>query len=207
MNLDDIKNEWDKDSNENIDLPDSVGLLRGEQSPLEKIRRNMKLELFFQVAGIIIMGSLPEIYNVGYPLKMMYYLLYILLCPLTIYFFIRFYFFYNKIGKMNFSTKESLYELYYGMLLNIETYKTFTYMLIPNALIFGMIIRFNQYYQYSLSAFSGYDILGFKFWTYLIFFVIFLGLIYFLTEWWVKRMYGRYVVQIEEVIEEMREGL
>jgi hypothetical protein len=205
MNFDDIKNEWDKEPTKQIKLPNSVQLLDGGQSPVLKIRKNMERELVVQIIAIIFAGFIPTIVEMEPLLSVSFYLFFILLVALTAYFFIKFYFFYNKIGKMEWSTKESLYELYYGAKLNIEVYKSFTYMFVPYAIILGMFIRVNYYYKYSQSALTGDLFYGFQFSTYLLGFTFALGLVYFLTEWWVSQSYGRYVRQIEKVIEEMRE--
>lgn len=106
---------------------------------------------------------------------------------------------------MEFSTKESLYELYYGAKLNIEIYKSFTYLFIPYGIILGMFIRINLYYKFDWVAFSDGKFYGFSFGAYLIAFLFALALIYLLTESWVKKSYGKYVQEIEQIIEEMRE--
>lgn len=106
---------------------------------------------------------------------------------------------------MEWSTKESLYDLFYGAKLNIEIYKAFTYMFIPNALILGIFVIVNNFIRYELPIFSEGKFFGFSFTHYVFVFLLAFGFIYVLTEIWVKKSYGKYVKEVEVLIEEMRE--
>ena len=205
MNLDDLKNDWDQEPDGERSVPVSLRNLKGKQSPVEKIRLNMKRELVAQVAAVILGAVIPYVVQMNDMLRFPYYLFYILLLALTIYFFSKFYFFYNKIGRMEWSTKESLYDLFYGAKLNIEIYKAFTYMFIPNALILGIFVIVNNFIRYELPIFSEGKFFGFSFTHYVFVFLLAFGFIYVLTEIWVKKSYGKYVKEVEVLIEEMRE--
>lgn len=205
MNLDDLKNDWDQEPDGEGSVPVSLRNLKGKQSPVEKIRLNMKRELVAQVAAVILGAVVPYVVQMNDMLRFPYYLFYILLLALTIYFFSKFYFFYNKIGRMEWSTKESLYDLFYGAKLNIEIYKAFTYMFIPNALILGIFVIVNNFIRYELPIFSEGKFFGFSFTHYVFVFLLAFGFIYVLTEIWVKKSYGKYVKEVEVLIEEMRE--
>ncbi len=205
MNLDDLKNDWDQEPDGERSVPVSLRNLKGKQSPVEKIRLNMKRELVAQVAAVILGAVVPYVVQMNDMLRFPYYLFYILLLALTIYFFSKFYFFYNKIGRMEWSTKESLYDLFYGAKLNIEIYKAFTYMFIPNALILGIFVIVNNFIRYELPIFSEGKFFGFSFTHYVFVFLLAFGFIYVLTEIWVKKSYGKYVKEVEVLIEEMRE--
>ncbi len=205
MNLDDLKNDWDQEPDGEGSVPVSLRNLKGKQSPVEKIRLNMKRELVAQVAAVILGAVIPYVVQMNDMLRFPYYLFYILLLALTIYFFSKFYFFYNKIGRMEWSTKESLYDLFYGAKLNIEIYKAFTYMFIPNALILGIFVIVNNFIRYELPIFSEGKFFGFSFTHYVFVFLLAFGFIYVLTEIWVKKSYGKYVKEVEVLIEEMRE--
>jgi hypothetical protein len=61
------------------------------------------------------------------PMIAPYYLIYAIMVAISIYYLGKLLFFYNRLNKSTLNTKDSLYETYFDIRLNMELYKTFTF--------------------------------------------------------------------------------
>ena len=101
------------------------------------------------------------------------------------------------------TTKDSLYETYFDIRLNMELYKTFGFALTP-----FLVLYLLGFYFYALSKtqlsfnyeFSNGQLLGF--FAIVVFAVLTVGLS---LEWWVHKFYGKYATEIKKVIDELKE--
>ncbi|MCC9072590.1 hypothetical protein LNQ49_13470 [Flavobacterium sp. F-65] len=203
MDFNDIQNAWNEDKPKNIILPDTLEKLGSAHMPLDKIRKNLRLDFFAQLLAILLMGFVPA--TSGFPIKMQlpYYLLYGIMIAITIYYLAKLFLFYKRLDGVFLSTKDSLYETYYDIRLNMQLYKTFTFSLIPFMILFmvgyivfktpEMIQVFNGEIEQSKLIF----IVGLLMFTILI-----MGLF---TEVWVYFFYGKYARQIKKILEELKE--
>jgi hypothetical protein len=48
MDFNDIQSAWDNDNNENVVLPNNLEKIQTANTPLDKIKRNLKTNLFFK---------------------------------------------------------------------------------------------------------------------------------------------------------------
>ena len=200
MNLEEIKSAWDNESTENIKVPDSIELLGKARHPIEKIRTNMKHEFKWQIISIILLAFVP-LTRFNFTFYMFYYVLYVLVILISAYYFHRFYLLFKYIHNYNADTKDNLYEMYYAIKLNMETYWSFAFAIMP--FIFGMVglLWFDRILARGVSLtviinkyvpiFGGLAIL------LILFFMI-------ATKWWINN-YGKYTKKIKQVLDELRE--
>jgi Ca2+/Na+ antiporter len=202
MNFDDIKSAWDKDSGNDMEIPQSVKLLRKAQHPIEQLKRNIRNEWYIQLASVLIFGTYPLLFNVNKNLYVLFYALYLVMIAISFYYGGKFKNLFKHLGCANLSSKDNLYELYYELRLNMEMYKSFTFVITPFALIMlGICIRdstFIKYYtQNNISTVTFIPLLALILFT--------MGLIILLTHWWVEHFYGKYAKQIKQLLDELKE--
>jgi uncharacterized membrane protein len=114
---------------------------------------------------------------------------------------VKLYVFYRRLGKTTLNTKDSLYETYFDIRLNMELYKTFGFALIPFVILF--LLGF-MYYKIPDFFTKGLDSAPFLVTTFsiVIFTILFMGLA---LEWWVHYFYGKYAKEIRKVLDELKE--
>ncbi|MBU0942645.1 MAG: hypothetical protein K2Y30_12040 [Flavobacteriaceae bacterium] len=200
MDFNDIQSAWDNDSNENVVLPTNLEKIQTANTPLDKIKKNLKNELVFQSLTVLLSGFAPVIH--GFPVKWItpFYFVYSMFAAVSIYYLIRLFLFYKRLSKTTLNTKDSLYETYFDVRLNMELYKTFTFALTPFMVMFLLGFALYAKPDLKIAELSNSVLI-----TTLIIIssaILFVGL---MTEWWVQHYYGKYAKEIKKVIDELKE--
>ena len=201
MDFNDIQSAWKNEKTENVILPTHLDKINSANMPLEKIRKNLKNEFFYQIISIIFIGFVPFIFDVPNNAIAPFYLLFSIFVAVSIYYLVKLYFFYRRLDKTTLSTKDSLYETYFDIRLNMELYKTFGFALVPFVILF--LIGF-EYYQRPDFFAKGLNSTSFLVTTFSIvtFSILLMGVA---LEWWVHYFYGKYSKEIRKVLEDLKE--
>lgn len=201
MDFNDLQSAWKNENTENVALPTHLEKIHSANMPLEVIKKNLKNEFVYQIYSIIFLGLIPFI--LSFPAKGMavYYLMFTLFVGVCIYYLTKLYRFYLRLGKTTLSTKDSLYETYYEIRLNMELYKTFGFALVPFLILFlfGVLYcEIPEFFNNGLNS-TGFLIATF---SIVIFSILYMG---FALEWWVQHFYGKHAAEIRKVIDELKE--
>lgn len=203
MNFDDIQAAWNNENESSFNIPQNLELLKSAQTPLEKIRKNLKNEFVYQTIAIIFIGFLPFYSKFPKEMLTLFYLLYSVMVAISIYYLGKLFLFFKRISVKTLNTKDSLYETYTDIRINMELYKTFSFALSP-FLILYLLGSFLYGSVHSVQFLNG-D-LSTK--TLIIIMVIVVLKILFMgvaTEWWVYKFYGKYAKEIKKVLEQLKE--
>lgn len=198
MNIDDLKNTW------NDDVSDETPEISIEHSnkinlPLEKIRRNMRME-FWSTVGILIFGFLivwipvPEA-----PFKFKFYLTVLLFSMVIVvsFFFSKFFKLYKDISSPMMKTYESLKDLKYQFDLNKQYYLSFMLSFVP-FLVCELIIVI-EFIPHP-TPLSNVQIAT----TILSMLAVGLFGLFLIGKYWYRVFYGKYVRQIENLLTELK---
>ncbi|MBF4492614.1 MULTISPECIES: hypothetical protein [unclassified Flavobacterium] len=203
MDFNDIQNAWNNEKTENVVLPNNLEKIQSANTPLDKIKKNLKNEFIYQILSIVFIGFIPILCNFPQKGIVLFYLLYSLFTAVSLYYLIKLYLFYKRLGSIELKTKDSLYETYFDIRLNMELYKTFGFALTP-FLILYLIGLF--YFQLSkIPGFLSNEITNYQLAvlaSVVIFTMLFMGI---MLEWWVQKFYGKYAKEIKKVIDELKE--
>ncbi|MCM0665654.1 hypothetical protein [Flavobacterium tyrosinilyticum] len=203
MDFNDIQNAWNNEKPENVVLPSNLEKIQSANTPLDKIRTNLKNEFVYQIVSIIFMGAIPIICHFNEQMIFLYYLIYSLFLAVCVYYLVKLYFFFKRLNATTLKTKDSLYETYFDIRLNMELYKTFGFSLTPFIVVYLL-----GFYFYGLSEKSGllnHEFTNgqlFGFFAIIVFTVLSMGIS---LEWWVQKFYGKYAKEIKKVIDELKE--
>lgn len=204
MDFNDIQNAWNNEKNENVILPDNLEKIQSVNTPLDKIRKNLKKELIIQAVSMILVGFVPLFIDLKYSFLLAYYLLYALSIIISIVFAIRLYLYYKNFANVAATTKDNLYEIYYNIRLFIETYKSCTYTLFPFGLFYMFLLPLGKKSGKLLNLILNSNQESVAVIFILIVF-LFMALIWFMTEGHTKLFYGKYAKEIRKVIDELKE--
>ncbi|WP_417939093.1 hypothetical protein [Flavobacterium sp. RS13.1] len=203
MDFNDIQNAWNNEKIKNIVLPDNLEKIQSANTPLDKIRKNLKHELIMQSVVVILLGFTP--YASHFPEKwiMPFYLFFSIFVAVCVYYLIKLYVFYKRLNKITLKTKDSLYETYFDIRLNMELYKTFGFALTPFIVLFLIGFLYNDFSKkagFQTTDFSNTQLVSV--FISVIFSILFMGLS---LEWWVQYFYGKHAKEIKKVIDELKE--
>jgi hypothetical protein len=201
MDFNDIQNAWNKDTQNEVELPTNLDKIKSVNTPLDKIRKKIRNEFYYQTSALLFMGIAPVIFRFTESAIKPFYLIYVLTLAISIYYFIKFYFFYKRINNKSLNTKDNLYETYYDIKLNIEIYKSFGFSLIPFMILFFLG---SLYYLAPNIIMDGLNSNKFLITAFLI---ITISILYmgFATEWWLNHFYGKDLKEIKKILDELKE--
>ena len=202
MDFNDIQNAWNNEKTQDVVLPTNLEKIQSANTPLDKIRKNLKNEFVYQIISMLFLGTIPLICHFNAQMFFLYYLIYSLFLAVCVYYLVKLYFFYKRLNAATLKTKDSLYETYFDIRLNMELYKTFGFSLTP-----FLVIYLLGFYFYGISKtssllnheFSNGQLFGF--FAIVVFTILSMGVS---LEWWVQKFYGKYAKEIKKEIEKLK---
>lgn len=187
MELDNIKHLWKE---ENIEKTPEISTEKQQEihSPLDKIRKNMQTEFWttLLMLPVLIMISLP--YMTDSRTSTLLVLIFMIMILIVGYYFLKFRTLYKRISTQNFSTYTNLVNLRYELVLNTELYKSYYLAFLPVMFCVYLII-----FDLSFSSVAYLSVLSIST-------VLAAALLYITGKIWLKEMYGKYIVQISDLI-------
>lgn len=200
MDFNDIQSAWNSENTKNVVVPTQLEKVQQANTPLDKIKKNLKNEFIYQIVSIVLIGFAP--YLNGFPEQAItpFYLLFSLFVAVSAYYLIKLFIFYKRLNKTALNTKDNLYETYFDIRLNMELYKTFGFALTPFMILFLVgILYFKLPNAATLFTDSTNSIALF---VSVLFSMLFMGVA---LEWWVHFFYGKYAKEIRTVLDELKE--
>ena len=200
MDFNDIQSAWNSENTKNVVVPTQLEKVQKANTPLDKIKKNLKNELIYQIVAIVVIGLAPFLY--GFPEQAItpFYLLFSLFVAVCAYYLTKLFVFYKRLNKTALNTKDNLYETYFDIRLNMELYKTFTFALTPFVILFLVgVLYFTLPNGATFFTDSTNSITLF---LSVLFSMLFMGVA---LEWWVHYYYGKYAKEIRTVLDELKE--
>lgn len=211
MNFDDIKLAWQQDAGNDIKLPDNMETLKRAESPIEKVKKNIRGEMWMSLCFYSIFFALPFITNRLTPQTQVFYytLLIMTLMPIT-YYFRNFYKFYNRLNKLELNTSSNIDDAYFDLRYSIEMYNAMHHFITPNMFLLGFVIGvgpkidklFKTLHSIKYLAPKGLMVGGVLF---LVIALVMLGFFYFIR-YASKAKYGKYLNELGQIRESLKEG-
>ena len=194
MELDDFKKLYKK---EEITETPEISLEKQKEIhlPLEKIRKNMRLEFWMNFISMVILIPLFKIFSDN---EFIRWSLYGILLFVVIYYYIKFYWFYRKISNNDLSTFQQLIELKYELRNNIELYKSYYIASIP---FFYSILLL--YIEKKYDVFFKTDDLIIHYAPFIIFFAFIATFLGF-GKWWWDNYYNKYIKEVEKLLNDLK---
>ncbi len=202
MNIDDLKSSWKKEG-EFADISSDISRIsEAVNSPLKKIRANMKKELASFILTFTLMGFAPHYLHFIPIFSIIFYSIFILYMLVAVYYFVRFYIIFKQLHKYNDSSKDSLYEIYISISMYMEMYRSFSFLLTPMILVTTVLISFNSKLHQGLLTIEK---LPSQWMAVLVMMIAVVPLILLTVNWWINYFYGRYAKQIRKLLDELKE--
>lgn len=201
MDFNELQSAWNNENPQNVKLPSDLEKINSAQMPLERIKKNLKNEFIYQIISIVFLAFLPLIYGFPAHAYAPFYLLFSIFVGICLYYLVKLYLFYRQLGKTTLSTKDSLYETYYEIRVNMELYKTFGFALTPFVILFLMGMLYLKMPDFFQSGIQNHSLL-IAILSIVLFSMLFTGIV---LEWWVQYFYGKYAREMRKVIDQLKE--
>lgn len=191
MELEQLKNIWDKE--EVTETPEiSTEKQKEIHLPLEKIRKNMRMEFWMNVVSMLVLLPLMSSFTENQYIR---WTLYFIMLFILGYYTFKFNKLYQKILNQQFDTFHSMMELNYDLKLNVELYKSYYVASVPffMGIFFVLLEKHNFFTDENLIMHYA---------PFILFFAI-TALILGIGSWWLENYYGKYVKQISKIVQDL----
>lgn len=197
MNIDELKNTWNQDDSFEETPEISTEQKNKINLPLEKIRKNMRME-FWSTVGIFVFAFAVIAVSPG-PFKFKFYITILIasMVFVTFFFFSRFFTMYKNMSSPMMRTYDSLKDLLHQFQLNKQYYLSFYLCFVP--FLVCEIIIVLEFIPRPVPL-SNLKIAGILIGSL----VTAMPMLFFIGKWWFHKFYGKYIDQIENLVSELR---
>ncbi|SHE92427.1 hypothetical protein [Chryseobacterium takakiae] len=197
MNIDELKNTWNQDDSFEETPEISMEQKNKINLPLEKIRGNMRME-FWSTVGIFVFAFGVIALSPG-PFKFKFYITILIasMVFVTFFFFSKFFKLYKNMSSPMMKTYDSLKDLLHQFELNKQYYSSFYLSFVPFLVCEIIIVLEFIPRPFPLSNIKIAGILIGSL-------VIVMPLLFVMGKWWFKKFYGKFIRQIEDLVNELR---
>jgi len=205
MNIDDLKDAWNQDEPQGMQIPVSTAAFGKTTSAVAQIRRNMRNEFIACLVSYIAL-LLLLFNNVQSALSFNLLLIFVfIILVLNGFYFFRFYLFYKSIGSYNLNIKDSIRKITYELELNTEIYKTYNFCVTPLAVLvlFTLLCGENglnyirHIFNANASVLSGNLLL-----VFLVILISF-SVTYFCINLHIRGQYGKYIAELKRAMDDL----
>lgn len=205
MNFDQLQAQWGEESDKKIQVPTTIDHVKQAQTPIDKVRANMKREFFTQLVSAVILLFAPRYFNFPQNLQVIFVFFYGLFIAFTAYYFIKFYNFYKQSYDLTFDSRKNLMWFYYELKLSMELYKALTYILFFIGFSFGIVAySILKHDAVGLSLDTVLTTIGLtNLKTTIIGMMVVVLASFTLAEFWPRYYYGKYLKQIKTVLDQL----
>jgi hypothetical protein len=197
MDLDTIKDIWDSES------PGKTPEISLEQQneihlPLEKLRKNMRMEFKSSTIAFIIFILFITFADFHF-LKFKIYTIALVasLILIKVFYYYKLFVLYKNLSSVDLNLVENLKNLRFEFKLNEQYYLAYYFALVPFA-IAEIILIFEFIPGWRSLTGSTFTIYFF------LFCIIMLVVLFFMVKWWFYKFYGKYFKQIIELIDNLK---
>lgn len=203
MNFNELQKQWNDEPTDKIHVPNTIDTLREAQTPIDKVRKKMKMDFFTQIILLVAVGFSPLIFNFSKEVTALFIPFYGIMAGFMSYYYYKFFVFYKKSYDMSFDSRKNLLWFYYELKLNIELYKALTYIMFflgfSFGVLFGMITKDHSKIDNLLSGFED------KTQVLIIFIVVMVVFSFFMAEFIPRWYYGKHLKQVKSVLDQLDE--
>lgn len=207
MNFDELQKQWDKQPEKDINIKREY--LTKTKSLANRMLKSFKREAILWISSIVFLIVIPfiDIYKINGVLSLIYYFLLFQFIVFGLYYYRRFYTISKMIKQPNtFTSRESIIRLYYEFHFAIESYRSSIYVLLPTSLAMFIIMSgkdktaeiIDKFYHFSHTLEND----PFFIYSILIGGSISIIVLILVSEWIIKRFYGKYLKQLKELMNE-----
>lgn len=195
MNFDDIKKSWASQEISTPKLTEESLVSSIDRLPLDRIRKNALKDILLQSVSIVGIAFFPQLYTIPEENRSLFYVVYLLFAFVSFYYIIKMAIFYRASSTFEMNSRDSLYEVYFHTRMYVQLYENFCCSIAPFVIFF-------------IPFFIGFplDKMG-RLFTNVYFIIYLIGLclfVFLVCKYWIKRLYGRYLKQIKETLDQFK---
>ncbi|KAA0128265.1 hypothetical protein FY557_09645 [Chryseobacterium sp. SN22] len=198
MNIDELKNAWNEDDSFEGTPEISIEQKNKINLPLEKLRKNMRIELWSTIGFFVFVFALIALYEGSFKFKFYLSILIGSMVFVTFFFYNQFFKLYRNMGDPAMKTLDGLKDLLHQFDLNKQYYFSFYLSFVPFLVCELIIVLEFIPRPVPLSDFQIAFVL-------ILTLVMTMPLLLVICRWWFRVFYGKYIQQIEHLVKALNQ--
>ncbi|WP_410880086.1 hypothetical protein [Myroides sp. DW712] len=195
MNFDEIKKSWDNQSVQSPNITEETLSASISRLPLDRIRKNALTDIILQTVAVIGIAFFPQLYTMPEENWFFFYGVYVLFAVVSFYYIIKMTLFYRLSNTLEMNSRDSLYEVYFHTRMYVQLYENFCFSIAPFVVFF---IPF--FVGFPLDKIS----VLFTQWIFVLYLIVLCAVVFFTCKYWIKRLYGRYLKQMKQNLDQFK---
>ena len=195
MNFDEIKKSWENQPIQTPKVTEETLSASINRLPLDRIRKNALNDIILQTVAVIGIAFFPQLYAMPEENWFFFYGVYVLFAVVSFYYIIKMALFYRLSSALEMNSRDSLYEAYFHTRMYVQLYENFCFSVAPFVVFF---IPF--FVGFPLDKIS----ILFTKWVFVVYLIFLCVVVFFACKYWIKRLYGRYLKQMKENLDQFK---
>lgn len=210
MNFEDLKNKWDKQEIEPMNIAADVWQKR-TNTAIDKVRKNMRMDFWAGIVMFTLVLSAIIITPMFIELQTIFltvlWLFFIVMTAISSFFIVKFVRFYRSSYNLVYDSYHNLMWFYYELRYFVDFYQAFAFVSLNLGIGAGLTIGFiagtmKRYAGQETAVSQGAEAIGI---VGLIALIVFVIIGWFFLRFMVEAMYGRYLKQIKKNLDDLLE--
>ena len=205
MDFNALKNILDQDDTSTLRLPKKMDELKKVQLPMDRIKQNMRSEIYMQFGAMAFFSLVPFIHPMPALAQYLFWSSLIAVAAITLIYVLQLQHFLKQQSKVTMGSLLTLSSYIQQLKATLAVYKT---GVIASSLVLPFTFGFfylslanttQEAYTNKLIALSSANF----FLPFLVVYLLLVLAIYYITEWWTKKLYGTYLTDLETTLAQL----
>src|SRR5690606_12818874 len=202
MNFDELKKQWDKQPEQELEIQ-NLKKLKEANLPIDKARKTMKKDFFFQLTSIPLLLTYPYLFPVASEKEPVLWWIILCICITIIIPMVYLFRFYKKSYQMDFASLKNLNWFYYNYKFSIDLIKIYSYIVITLLIMFIGVVFLGNIEPEKLAELQTNTAFYI---AITILLIVYAGICIAFLTLWVNLLYKKTLKQLKEILDELEDN-
>lgn len=200
MNFDELQKQWNTQPEQDVKLTDDLHKLKEANLPIDKVRKTMKKDFFFQLTSIPLLLTFPYFSSIPSEKEPILWWIILCICVTILIPMMYLFRFYKKSYKMEYSSLKNINWFYYNYKFSIDLFKIYSYIILTLMVMFLGVLFLGNVEPEKLAQIQTSSTFYI---TIVILLAVYVGVCFLLLTLWINLLYKKPLMQLKEILDEL----
>lgn len=200
MNFDELQKQWNTQPEQDVKLTDDLHKLKEANLPIDKVRKTMKKDFFFQLSSIPLLLTFPYFSSIPSEKEPILWWIILCICVTILIPMMYLFRFYKKSYKMEYSSLKNINWFYYNYKFSIDLFKIYSYIILTLMVMFLGVLFLGNVEPEKLAQIQTSSTFYI---TIVILLAVYVGVCFLFLTLWINLLYKKPLMQLKEILDEL----
>jgi hypothetical protein len=200
MNFDELQKQWNTQPEQDVKLTDDLHKLKEANLPIDKVRKTMKKDFFFQLTSIPLLLTFPYFSSIPSEKEPILWWIILCICVTILIPMMYLFRFYKKSYKMEYSSLKNINWFYYNYKFSIDLFKIYSYIILTLMVMFLGVLFLGNVEPEKLAQIQTSSTFYI---TIVILLAVYVGVCFLFLTLWINLLYKKPLMQLKEILDEL----